>query len=203
MVISETAYLILLLLLVVERVFELVISRRNAQRAFARGAIEVGRGHYRLMALMHTAFIISCFTESILDVHDAWPIVSTVALAATFIAQFLRYAAVVTLGEYWNTRIIVMPDAAPITRGLYRWVRHPNYIAVVIEIAALPLIRACWVTALVFTIANAAMLAVRIPSEERELGAKYSEAFGGVSRFLPCRRATKTSASRCDDASPK
>ena len=91
----------------------------------------------------------------------------------------------VTLGERWNTRIIVMPGAAPVTRGLYRWIRHPNYVAVVIEILALPLIRGGWITAVVFTIANALVLAVRIPAEERALGANYSEAFGGVSRFFP------------------
>ncbi len=108
-----------------------------------------------------------------------------IALVGVIIAQFLRYAAVMTLGERWNTRIIVMPDAAPVTRGLYRWMRHPNYVAVVIEIAALPMIRGCWITAGVFTIANALMLAVRIPAEERALGANYSAAFGDVGRFFP------------------
>jgi methyltransferase len=78
-----------------------------------------------------------------------------------------------------------MPGAAPVTRGLYRWMRHPNYVAVVIEIAALPLIRGCWITAVVFTLANALMLAVRIPAEERALGANYSEAFGTIARFFP------------------
>lgn len=92
-----------------------------------------------------------------------------------------------TLGERWNTRIIVMPDAAPVTRGLYRWIRHPNYVAVMIEIAALPMIRGSWITAAVFTLANALMLAVRIPAEERALGAGYSEALGSVGRFFPTR----------------
>jgi len=138
----------------------------------------------------------------VLDVHDDWPIVSTLALVATFLAQFLRYAVVVTLGERWNTRIIVRPDAAPVTRGIYRWMRHPNYVAVIIEMAALPLIRACWATAIVFSIANAVILSVRIPAEEEALGATYSDAFGGVARFLPRRRAGKVDASRYDDASP-
>ncbi len=199
---SEPAYLLLLLLIVVERVFELFISRRNARSALAQGAIEVGHGHYRAMVAMHTLFLVACFVESVLDVHDDWPIVSTVALVATFIAQFLRYAVVVTLGERWNTRIVVMPEAAPVTRGIYRWMRHPNYVAVIIEMAALPLIRACWVTAIGFSIANALILRVRIPAEEQALGASYSEAFGGVARFLPWRRSTKVDPGRCDDASP-
>jgi methyltransferase len=185
MVISEPAYLILLALLAAERLFELFISRRNARWAFAHGAIEVGRSHYRVMVAMHTLFLASCAAESIVIAHSISPIVSAVALLSAFLAQFLRYGAVVTLGARWNTRIIVMPGAAPVTRGLYRWIRHPNYVAVVIEIAALPLIRGCWITAVVFTIANALMLAVRIPAEERALGANYSEAFGAVARFFP------------------
>jgi methyltransferase len=203
MVISEPAYLLLLLLIVVERVFELFISRRNARAALAHGAIEVGRGHYRAMVAMHSLFIVACFIESVLDVHDDWPIVSNVALAGTFIAQFLRYAVVVTLGERWSTRIIVRPEAAPITRGIYRWMRHPNYVAVIIEMAALPLIRACWVTAIVFSIANAVILSVRIPAEEQALGASYSAAFSGVTRFVPWRRAGKVDAGRCNDTSPQ
>jgi len=145
----------------------------------------VGRSHYRVMVAMHTLFLASCAAESIIVAHAISPIVSAVALVSALLAQVIRYAAVVTLGERWNTRIIVMPGTVPVTRGLYRWIRHPNYVAVVIEIAALPLIRGCWITAMVFTIANALILAVRIPAEERALGANYSEAFGGVARFLP------------------
>ena len=185
MVISERAYLVLLALLATERLAELFISRRNARRALAHGGIEVGRSHYRIMVIMHTSFLASCAAESILVAHPTSPTVSAIALVGVFLAQFLRYAAVVTLGERWNTRIIVMPGAAPVTRGLYRWIRHPNYVAVVIEILALPLIRGGWITAVAFTIANALVLAVRIPAEERALGENYSEAFGGVSRFFP------------------
>jgi methyltransferase len=185
MVISERAYLLLLALIALERVFELLLSQRNARRALTDGGIELGRSHYRVMVTMHTVFLASCAAESILVAHTISPIVSTAALAAVLFAQALRYAAVATLGERWNTRIIVMPGAAPVTRGLYRWMRHPNYVAVVLEIAALPLIRGGWITAVVFSLANALMLAVRIPAEERALGANYSEAFESVSRFFP------------------
>jgi methyltransferase len=185
MVISERAYMLLLALLAAERVFELFISRRNARLAFAQGGIEVGGNHYRVMVAMHTLFLVSCAVESLFVAHAISPIISTLALLGVLFAQLLRYVAVMTLGERWNTRIIVMPGAAPVTLGLYRWIRHPNYIAVVIEIAALPLIRGCWITAAVFTIANVLMLAVRIPAEERALGANYSEAFGSIARFFP------------------
>lgn len=185
MVISERAYLLLLALIVTERVVELRIARRNARIAFASGGIEVGHQHYRVMVAMHALFLVSCAIESLLVAHIISPIVSTLALIGVVVAQALRYAAVATLGERWNTRIIVMPGVAPITRGLYRWIRHPNYIAVVIEIAALPMVRGGWITALLFTIANAIVLAIRIPAEERALGASYKEAFGGVARFFP------------------
>ena len=185
MVISERAYLLLLALIVTERVIELRIAQRNARLAFARGGIEVGQRHYRIMVAMHTLFLASCAIESLLVVRAVAPIISMLALVGVIIAQMLRYAAVATLGERWNTRIIVMPGTAPVTRGLYRWIRHPNYIAVVIEIVALPMIRGGWLTALVFTIANAIVLAIRIPAEERALGASYSDAFGAVARFFP------------------
>ena len=185
MVISERAYLLLLALIAIERVFELRLSNRNAHRAFEHGAIEVGRDHYRVMVAMHTAFLVSCALESLLLRHAISPIVTTLAILAALAAQILRYIAVMTLGERWNTRIIVMPGAAPITRGLYKWMRHPNYVAVVLEILALPMIRGGWITAAVFTVANALMLAVRIPAEERALGANYSRAFGEVGRFFP------------------
>ena len=169
MLISERAYLAILGLLIVERILELTISTRNARRAFARGAIEYGQRHFPAMVAMHTLFIASCAIESLFVVRAISPIISTLALVAALIAQILRYAAVIALGERWNTRIIVTPGAPLVTRGPYRWMRHPNYLAVVIEIAAVPLIRGCWMTALTFSIANALMLSIRIPAEERAL----------------------------------
>jgi methyltransferase len=172
-------------LIVAERAFEVIISRRNARIAFQKGGIESGREHYRIMVAMHALFLVSCALESLLDLHDDWRTLSILALIATFVAEFIRYAAVITLGEHWNTRIIVRPDTAPVTRGIYRWMRHPNYVAVIIEIAALPLVRACWVTATVFSVANAWVLSKRIPAEEAALGEGYAAAFANVSRFLP------------------
>ena len=94
------------------------------------------------------------------------------------------------------------PGAVPITRGIYRWMRHPNYVAVVIEIAALPLVRGCWITAIVFTLANAWILSIRIPAEENALGESYSAAFSSVGRFFPHRRATEAGA-QPNDTSPE
>ena len=140
MFISLRTYLIILALLIVERVFELDRARRNARRAFQHGAVEVGQMHYRVMVAMHTLFIVSCAVEATFFPRAFPPAVAWIALTAELVAQALRYWAVATLGDRWNTRIIVSPDRAPATNGPYRFMRHPNYLAVVIEIAAVPMI---------------------------------------------------------------
>ena len=186
--ISPRTYLILLALLIVERIFELYRARRNAKRAFEHGAIEVGQAHYRVMVVFHTLFIASCAVEATFFQHIFAPIVAWIALAAEIVAQALRYWAVTTLGDRWNTRIIVSPDRAPVTGGPYRFMRHPNYLAVVIEIAAVPMIGSAMFTAIIFSIGNALILAVRIPAEERAMGGRYAEVLGSRRRFFPSLR---------------
>lgn len=183
--ISLRTYLILLSALIVERIFELNLARRNAHRAFKRGAIEVGQAHYRVMVAFHSLFIVSCAVEAAAFPHWLPRALVWTALLAEACAQALRYWAVSTLGERWNTRIIVTPGAAPVTSGPYRFMRHPNYLAVAIEIAAVPLIGGAIVTAIVFSIGNALILAVRIPAEERAMGGRYAEALGSRRRFIP------------------
>jgi methyltransferase len=185
MAIGERAYLAILAIVAAERVFELFLSRRNAGRAFARGGIEIGQPHYRVMVALHTAFLVSCAVESLWSDAPVAAALSWGAFGAEMVAQALRYAAVATLGERWNTRVIVTPAEPPVTAGLYRWIRHPNYVAVVVEIFALPLIRAAWFTAIFFSLANALLLAVRITSEERALGPGYQAAFAARPRFFP------------------
>ncbi len=185
MVISLRTYLIILALLIVERVFELDRARRNARRAFQHGAVEVGQVHYRVMVAMHTLFIVSCALEATFFPRAFPPAVAWIALAAELVAQALRYWAVATLGDRWNTRIIVSPDRAPATNGPYRFMRHPNYLAVVIEIAAVPMIGGAIFTAIAFSIGNALILAVRIPAEERAMGGRYADALGARRRFFP------------------
>ncbi len=178
-------YLLLLATLAAERIYELYLTRRNARRAFARGAIEVGRRHYRVMVALYTAFIASCALEAMLFPRAMPPALIWGALGTEAFAQALRYWAVARLGERWNTRVIVVPGAAPVTGGPYRFLRHPNYLAVVIEIAAVPLIGGAIVTAIVFSILNAILLAVRIHTEERALGPRWAEAFGARPRLIP------------------
>jgi methyltransferase len=185
MVTSQVLYLCFLGLLAIERGAELVISRANARAAFAHGAYEVGHTHYRAMAALHTSFFLACAAE-VLWLKRPFPgVLGFVALGFALVAQGLRYAAVLALGQRWNVRIIVWPGKPPVTRGPYRWVRHPNYVAVVIEIACVPLVHGAFVTAAVFSVCNALVLAVRIAEEERALGTSYAEAFRDRPRLIP------------------
>jgi methyltransferase len=155
-------------LVATQRLLELVLSRRNERRVRARGAVERGRGHYPLMVALHALWIASTLVEGILrgpDVPAFWP----VPLALFLLAQALRYWSVFSLGESWNTRILVVPGAKLVRRGPYKYLDHPNYVVVVVEILAFPLIFGAWVTALVFTALNAALLYVRIREEDRAL----------------------------------
>lgn len=167
-----------LVLLAGERLVELVVSSRNARRALAAGGVEAGRGHYPAMVVFHAGFLVACAAEPLLWPRPWPPAAALAALAAALLAQGLRWWAIASLGGRWTTRIVVLPGAPPVTGGPYRWLRHPNYLAVAVELLAVPLIGGALATAAVATLGNAALLAVRIPAEERALGAAWAEAFG-------------------------
>jgi methyltransferase len=154
--------------LLLERGFELGLSRRNAARMRLRGAEEYGRKHFPLFVVLHTLFPLALAWE-VLSLGarpgPAWP----VWLVALVLAQALRIGAIRALGEFWNVRIWVLPGAAPIRHGLYRWLRHPNYIAVVVEVVAGPMLFGAWRAAVLCSLLNAIALAIRIPIEERAL----------------------------------
>jgi methyltransferase len=186
-------YLAFLALLALERLVELHISRRNAARAFARGGVELGQRHFRAMKLLHGAFLGACAAEVLLLQRPFVPALGWPMLGLALGAQALRYWAIASLGPHWNVRVIVVPGARAVTSGPYRWLRHPNYLAVAIEGVAVPLIHSAWWTALGFSAANAALLAVRIRCEERALAehCDYDARLGGRRRFLPARPATE------------
>ena len=185
MVIPLSAYLALLGALGLERIVELRISMRNARRAFACGAVEAGIRHYPVMVVFHTLFVFSCAGEALILRRIFPGIIGWLALGGAALSQALRYWAVWTLGERWNTRIIVIPGAAPVASGPYRFVRHPNYLAVTMEMICIPMIYGCWLTALVFSIGNLLILRLRIKAEEAALGPGYQAAFDAVPRLIP------------------
>ncbi|HWF69235.1 MAG TPA: isoprenylcysteine carboxyl methyltransferase family protein [Mycobacterium sp.] len=163
-------YYLLVLAIGIERLVELIVSKRNARWAFAHGGEEFGRGHYPVMVAVHTALLLGCVGE-VWALHRpfiawlGWPMLALVALS-----QALRWWCVATLGRRWNTLVIVVPQAPLVRRGPYRWLHHPNYVAVVVEGVALPLVHTAWLTAACFTLANALLLTVRIRVENAALG---------------------------------
>jgi methyltransferase len=184
-----TAYLALLAALAAERLVELRISRRNAAWARARGGVEVGQRHFPAMAALHTGFLIACAAEVVLLGRPFVPALGWPMLALAAAAQALRYWAIASLGARWNVRVIVLPGAPVVSSGPYRWLRHPNYLAVVLEGFAIPLIHSAWLTAAGFSAANAMLLAVRIRCEERALArhCDYGARLGALPRFVPGR----------------
>jgi methyltransferase len=155
-----------------ERLLELVVSARHARWAFDRGGVESGRGHFPAMVALHTTLLIACVAEAWFANRPFLPVLGWTALVAVLASQALRWWCIATLGPRWNTRIIVVPGLPLVGAGPYRWLRHPNYVAVVVEGLALPLIHTSWVTAALFTVLNAVLLLrFRIPAEERALAA--------------------------------
>jgi methyltransferase len=185
MVIARAGYLIFLGALLAERGFELRLSAHNARRMLAGGGVEVGRAQYRIIVVFHAIFIAACATEALISDSSTAPAVALAAMFGEVAAQALRLWSIATLKESWNTRVIVSPRAPVKTAGPYRYVRHPNYCAVVIEIACVPLIYGLVLTAALFSIGNALLLAFRIPLEERALGESYQQAFASRPRFIP------------------
>lgn len=166
---SVAWYVALLAAVGVERLAELVVARRNKAWALARGGIVVGQGHYLVMVVLHTSFLLACLAEVLVLDRPFIPWLGWPALAVVLGAQCLRWWCITTLGRQWNTEVIVVPGGSRVTAGPYRWLRHPNYVAVVLEIAALPLVHSAWVTAVVFSVANAVLLRTRIRVEDEAL----------------------------------
>jgi len=153
-----------------ERLAELVVSTRNARWSFARGGVESGRGHFPPMVALHTGLLVACLVEVLVAHRPFLPWLGWPMLVLTLVSQGLRWWCIASLGPRWNTRVIVVPGLPPEVRGPYRFLRHPNYLVVVLEGIALPLVHTAWTTALVFTVLNAVLLlGFRLPAENRAL----------------------------------
>ena len=186
---SQIAYTAFISLIALERLFELRLSKRHYKLAMEAGGREVAPGHFAVMSAMHTLFLLACVGE-VWGLHRPFdPAIGWIALGLACLAQGIRYWVIATLKERWNVRIVVLPNAAPVTSGPYRYLRHPNYLAVIVEMIALPLVHGAWLTAMTFSVANAAVLYVRIRAEEAALGAGYQQAFADTHRWLPRRRS--------------
>ena len=162
-------YLAVLALISFERLAELIVSQRHAAASLRRGGVESGQRHFPVMVALHTALLAGCWLE-VLGLHRTFlPALGWPMLALVLAANVLRWWCIATLGPRWSARVIVLPGVPLVTTGPYRWLRHPNYLAVVVEGAALPLAGSAWITATVFTVANAFLLTVRLRCETRAL----------------------------------
>ena len=157
------AAVLILSLVTAQRLAELIVSRRHTRALLARGAYEVGAGHYPLIVAVHAAWLAALWWFAP-GGPVLWPLIGLFVLL-----QGARLWVLVTLGERWTTRIIVLPGAPLVARGPFRFVRHPNYLVVMAEIMLLPLAFGLWQVALLFSLLNAAVLAVRIRAEEKAL----------------------------------
>ena len=166
---SDLLFAGLVLLVGLERLVELVVSRRNAAWSKERGGIERGRRHYPVMVVLHAGLLLGALVEVWRHRPDFIPALGWPMLTLVILSQALRWWCISVLGPQWNTRVIVVPGVALVTRGPYRWLSHPNYVAVVIEGLALPLVHSAWITAISFTILNAALLTVRLRVENTAL----------------------------------
>ncbi len=167
---SLTAFTVLVILVALERLAELVVSNRNAAWSLERGGVEYGRGHYPFMVVLHSGFLVAMLVEAWVVRPDVSAALAWSMLALVLLSQALRWWCIATLGPRWNTRVIVVPGLPRVTGGPYRFFSHPNYVAVVVEGIALPMVHAAWITALAFTVLNAVLLTVRIGVEDTALG---------------------------------
>ncbi|MTH52106.1 hypothetical protein GKZ89_01715 [Bacillus mangrovi] len=160
--------ILLITILILQRISELGLARKNEKVSKGKGGIEYGKSHYPYMVSMHTAFLLALAAEA-LFVSEGLSPYWMILVPLIFLTQYVRYWAIRSLGSSWNTKIILLPEHDVTVIGPYRYFRHPNYAVVAAEILLIPLLFQAYITAIVFTVLNAAMLTVRIRAEEKAL----------------------------------
>ena len=159
---------IFIIILAFQRISELLLAKRNERIVRSKGAIEYDKKGYLVIVVMHITFFISFILEYFFlsrGLNQYWIVLLTIFICT----QFLRYWAISSLGYYWNTKILITPGSKPVQAGPYKYIKHPNYLAVVIEIAVIPLIFSCYITAVLFSLVNLILLKRRIRIEEKAL----------------------------------
>ena len=171
----------LLGVIALERLAELIVSQRHAAASLRRGGVEYGAGHFPVMVTLHAALLAGCVIEPLVAHRTFIPALAWPMIAVVVAANSLRWWCIATLGPRWTARVIVIPGLPLVRSGPYRWFAHPNYVAVVIEGAALPLVGSAWITAITFTVLNAALLTVRLRCETGALAVAAPVTGDGVS----------------------
>ena len=180
-------FLFLVLALGMQRLAELRLSSRNERHILDQGGKEYAPGQFRLMRFLHIAWFLAMLAEVFGLQRPFRPALAIIASLLFVAGQALRYAAITTLGERWTVRVMILPGAQPISTGIYRFIRHPNYLGVILEICAVPLLHNSYLTAILFSLANGLLLIWRIRSEEAALKMhnNYEQVFSVRPRFLP------------------
>jgi methyltransferase len=165
---------------------ELAVAKNNEKWMKKQGAIEFGEGHYRLIVFIHSMFFAVFLLEVLIfqkSLSPAWPIWIVLFL----LTQVGRIWALFSLGRYWNTKILVVPNAKVMKKGPYRFMKHPNYVIVAIELIVIPMVFQAYLTAILFTFFNFLILSIRIPAEEKALMelTEYESVFLQNGRFFP------------------
>lgn len=166
---SHWIFLLIVFLLIFQRMAELRLSNKNQKLLKKKGARESGAAHFFWMKLIHSFWFVSMILE-ILVFRPVFELpVFLVFLGLLFTGQFLRYSAILTLKERWTVRIFTLPGVRVVDSGIFKWIRHPNYLGVCIEIFAIPMMHSAWMTAVIFSLLNGFLLIVRIKAEESAL----------------------------------
>lgn len=184
---SQLLFLSLVIGLAIQRLAEQWLSSKNVKELRKQGGYEVGRGHLRLMQVLHGSWFLAMLLEVFLLRRNFRPQLALVASALFLCGQALRYAAITALGPRWTVPVMILPGAPAVNKGVYRYLRHPNYLGVILELIAVPLIHSAFLTSLIFSILNAFLLTVRIRTEEKALTEQndYEVLFQGQKRLIP------------------
>jgi methyltransferase len=185
--VSYWLFLVLISGVAVQRLLELRLSKRNEAVILSKGGREYPSRHFILMKILHAMWLPAALVEAVLFQRPFIPLVGGVAISIFLLGQFLRYAAIKTLGWRWTVNVMTLPGEPPVEKGIYRYIRHPNYLGVILEIFALPLVHTAYLTAAIFSLANALVLYSRIRVEEKALeeNNQYDLLFKDRPRFIP------------------
>jgi len=187
MELSVKAFLVLLFVVALLRIYELQISRRHQREMVSRGASKVVDPVFAPMVLVHAGVLLGAALEVVFLHRPFYPILAAICFALFLAANVVRWWVIRTLGEHWNVQVMNSTGMGVVTSGPFRYVRHPNYAAVFLEMLVLPLIHSAWLTASIGSTAHVLILSRRINTEERVLfsDAHYRESMYGKPRFLP------------------
>ncbi|ODG93769.1 MULTISPECIES: isoprenylcysteine carboxylmethyltransferase family protein [Bacillaceae] len=159
---------IIFLFIIIQRVIELGIAKNNEKKLKMRGALEYGQEHYKFFIILHSMFFISILIENYFIRYIEIRFF-TFLLIVFIILQLARVWVISTLGERWNTKIIILPNEKLVKRGLYKYIKHPNYIIVTIELLVIPIMFHAYITTVIFSVCNLILLKVRIREENKAL----------------------------------